>query len=175
MLAAMPRQTRPRPTQQPLTFRQTLELIRSVEKMAFGEPPRTFRAREPSETNTLYPASFHYRQSRPSLIWRKVGPEKRQRARGIIDAYFPSLIDSPAQHVNLLFFRGYEQQGTNFLTKILPTYKVKLGDPPWSTVVATLGTLISTEQKVLRYDRNHSGTIRRSSHRGAMAGSYSGR
>jgi hypothetical protein len=147
---------------QPLHFANSLELIRSVVKMVFGEPPSTPRTRTPVQANTLRPAWVHYFHSRPSPIWKQFAPEERQRVKGIIDSYFASLIDSPAQDFNLLFFRGYEQQGSNFLANILPTYKLRLGDPPWSTVVATLGTLLDTEAKALRYDRKQSGTLRRS-------------
>jgi hypothetical protein len=159
----MPRQTRPRLTRlQPLHFANSLELIRSVVKMVFGGPPRTPRARTPVQSNSASPAWCRYLQPRPSPSWRKFTPEERQRATSIIESYFAPLIDSPAQDFNLLFFRGYEQQGSNFLADILPTYKLKLGDPPWSTVVATLGTLLEPEAKALRYDRKQSGTLRRS-------------
>jgi len=76
-----------------------------------------------------------------------------------VESYFASLIDSPTQDLNLLFFRGYEQQGSNFLADILPTYKLKLGGPPWSGVVQSLGTLLDADGRALRYDRKHSGTL----------------
>jgi hypothetical protein len=161
---AMPRQTQPRPTQllQPLHFADPLELIRSVVKMVFGEPPSTPRTRTLLQSNAPRPAWYRYVQPRRSPIWKKFTLEERRFAKGIIESYFASLIDSPAQDFNFLFFRGYEQQGSNFLGNILPTYKLKRGDPPWSTVVATLGTLLDTETKALRYDRKQSGTLRRS-------------
>jgi hypothetical protein len=77
-------------------------------------------------------------------------------------SYFASLIDSPTQDPNLLFFRGYEQQGSNFLANVLPAYKLKLGNPPWSGLVEALGTLLDAEGRKLRYDRKQSGTLRRS-------------
>jgi hypothetical protein len=40
--------------------------------------------------------------------------------------------------------------------------KLKLGDPAWATVVATLGALLDTQTKALRYDRKKSDTLRRS-------------
>jgi len=160
-LGFMQRQLQPR-RMQPLHFATPLELIRSVVKMVFGEPPRTPRARTPVQTNTLRPAWYRYLHPRPSPIWKKFTPDERQRAKGIIESYFASLIDSPVQDFNLLFFRVYEQQGSNFLANILPTYKLKLGDPPWSTVVATMGTFLDTQAKTLRYDRKQSGTLRRS-------------
>jgi hypothetical protein len=73
------------------------------------------------------------------------------------------------QDFHLLFFRGYEQQGPNFLAKIPPSYKLKLGDPPWSTVVEALGTSIPGDRKVMRYDRKQNGTLRRSFFRGIRA------
>jgi hypothetical protein len=147
---------------QPLHFASPSELIGSVVKMVFGEPPRTPRTRTPVQTNTPSPAWCRYLPPRPGPIWKRFTAEERQRATDIIRAYFASLVDSPAQDFNLLFFRGYEQQGSNFLANILPTYKLKLGDPPWSTVVATLGTLVGSDERALRYDRKQSGTLRRS-------------
>jgi hypothetical protein len=84
------------------------------------------------------------------------------RATSAIQTYFASLVDSPVQDYNFLLFRGYEQQGSNFLANVLPAFKGKLGDPPWSAVVETLGTLLDTDAKANRYDHKQSGTLRRS-------------
>jgi hypothetical protein len=63
-----------------------------------------------------------------------------------VESYFASLIESPTHDLNLLFFRGYEQRGSNFLANILPAYKLKLGDVPWVAVVEALGTAIDRGQ-----------------------------
>jgi hypothetical protein len=125
----MPRQMRPR-RMEPVHFANPLELMRGAVEMVFGEVPR-MRRNCACPTNTLRPAWYRYVQPRKSPLWKKFSPEERQRATSIIESYFASLIDSPAQDFNLLLFRGYEQQGSNFLSKILPAYKLKLGDRAW--------------------------------------------
>jgi hypothetical protein len=134
--------------------------MRGVVEMVFGAR-RTTRKRVPAATPPLRPAWCRYIQPRPSPLWKKFSPEERQRGTRAIESYFASLIDSPTQDPDLLFFRGYEQQGSNFLANILPAYRLKLRNPPWSGVVEALGTLIDDEARPLRYDRKHSGTLRR--------------
>jgi hypothetical protein len=151
---------------EPLHFANPLELIRGVVRLVFGEYPHTLRTLPPSQTNTPRPAWYRYVQRRPSPLWRRFSPEERQRASGIISAYFASLMDTPVQDLNLLFFRGYEQQGSNFLANVLPALKVRLGDPAWSNVVATLGILLGPDWKTLRYDRKQYGSLRCSFYRG---------
>jgi hypothetical protein len=99
----------------------------------------------------------------------EVYSEEHLRATSIIDSLFCIPNRSTMQDFHLLFFRGYEQQGPNFLAKIPPSYKLKLGDPPWSTVVEALGTSIPGDRKVMRYDRKQNGTLRRSFFRGIRA------
>jgi hypothetical protein len=171
----MPLLMLPRPTlPQPIHFANPLELIRGAVEMVFGQAPRIRRSRTPNPANTLRPAWYRYVQPRPSPLWRRFTSEERERASGIINAYFASLIDSPVQDLNLLLFRGYEQQGSNFLAKVLPSLKVRLGDPSWSNVVATLGILLGPDWKTLRYNRKTYGSLRGSfyrgikSHRGGM-------
>jgi hypothetical protein len=130
-----------------------------VVEMVFGKA-RAARGR--ALTPPTRPAWVRYVHPRPSPIWRKFSADERKRTKGVIDLYFASLIDSPTQDPNLLFFRGYEQQGSNCLANILPAYKHRLGDLPWSGVVEALGTLLDAEAKANRYDRKQSGTLRRS-------------
>jgi hypothetical protein len=117
------------------------------------------RTRALLQTNKLNTTWCRYLQPRRSQLWIEFTPGERQHARGVIDSYFASLADAPAQDFNLLFFWSYDQQGSNFLTKIPPTYKLKLEAPPWLTVAGTLGTLLDAEAKALRYDHKQGGAL----------------
>jgi hypothetical protein len=81
--------------------------------------------------------------------------------------YFGAVVDAPSLDVNQLFFRAYEQQGSNCLGELLPEYKRLLGADTWARVVAALASLLDgVEREKGTYDRAKSGGLRRSFFRG---------
>src|SRR5580698_3581316 len=110
-LPTMERKARLQPVQ-PVHFTNRLELVRGAIRLVFGEV-RSVRNNGPIDPITVRPAWFRYVNSRPNPLWKSVSPEERQRAAHAIKSYFASLPHSPTQDFNFLFFRGYEQQGSN--------------------------------------------------------------
>jgi hypothetical protein len=113
------------------------------------------------------PPWFPYLKASTSPFWDAFSLDERHRAADALKRYFVAVVDAPSLDVNQLFFRAYEQQGSNFLGELLPEYKRQLGVYSWAGLVAALASLLDgVEQEKGAYDRAKSGGLRRSFFRG---------
>jgi hypothetical protein len=131
-----------------------VELVFGVD----GLPDQQILMANRLEERKSFPAWWSYLKGTKSPIWQRFTEKEQISARHALHRYFSELLESSCD-LNQIFFRAYEQQGSNFLTSLLPEYKRRLGAASWSAVIAALGSLFPKRAADVGYDRKRSGQL----------------